>query len=274
MVCLIIYPLLYNIYLSFHEVTLINIRKEWDYVGIENYIRVLKSDGTWESLYRTVIFLIATVVGEMVIGLISALTLNIDFKGKGIVISLIMMPMIITPIAVGLFWRMLLNTEWGIINYYVQQLGFDPVVWLGTPNTAMMSVILVEIWWGVSFVILVLLGGLSSLPIEPYEAAEVDGASPWQKFIYITLPLLKPVLIVIATIRTIDAFRAFDLIFALTKGGPAGATRLFSVQIYYTAFERTEFGRGAAAAMFLFVIAMILSMGLIKNLISGEPEKV
>ena len=204
--------------------------------------------------------------------MIAALSLNTKFKGKGIVITLAMMPMIITPVAVGLFWRMMLNTEWGIINYYVQKLGFDSVVWLGTPRNAFITVIFVEIWWGISFVILVLLGGLSNLPIEPFEAAEVDGATAWQKFVYVTLPMMKSVILVIATIRTIDAFRAFDLIYTLTKGGPADATRIFSVQIYYTAFERAEFGLGAAASMFLFVIVMIVSIGLIKELVPNKKD--
>lgn len=270
---LIIYPLVFNLNMSFYRVTLLNIRDGWEFVGADHYISLLENPAHWRALNRTFVFLILTVGIQLIVGMIAALAFNVNFRGKNPLMTLALVPMLITPVAVGLFWRMMLNTEWGIVNYYVQKLGFERVVWLGTPTMAFITVILVEIWWGLSFVILVLLGGLSALPVEPFEAAEIDGASGWQQFRYLTLPLLKPVILVITTIRAIDAFRAFDLIFTLTKGGPADATRVYSIHIYYEAFERTLFGQGAASSMFLFGLVLLLSSGLIRGLVSDGEKR-
>ncbi len=175
-------------------------------------------------------------------------------------------PMMITPVAVGLFWRMLLNTKWGVVNYLLTLIGLPPQSWLADQRIAFISIIIVQVWWGVSFVFLILLGGLSALPKEPYESATIDGASSWQAFRFITLPLLKPVLVVVATIRIIDALREFDIIYTLTGGGPGDATRVFTLELFKTAFERGNYGLAAAQAIILLLIILVFTFGLVRAL--------
>ncbi len=175
-------------------------------------------------------------------------------------------PMMITPVAVGLFWRMLLNTQYGVVNYLLGLLGIPRQTWLSDPKLALISIVIVQVWWGVSFVFLILLGGLSALPKEPYESAYLDGASKIQTFRYITLPLLKPVLTVIATLRIIDAIKEFDIIYMLTGGGPGDATRVFTLELFVTAFERGEYGVAAAEAIILLIIIIVLTYGLVNAL--------
>jgi multiple sugar transport system permease protein len=268
---LIAYPLIFNLNLSIHDVTILNIRSgEWDMIGLRNYVRTLQDRDSIDAFGRTLVFLVATVTLEVVLGLLAALIFNTSFRGKGFLMTLALVPMMITPVAVGLIWRMLLNAQWGIVNYYLSAVGLPEVVWLGTPTTAFISVILVEVWWGVSFVILVFLGGLSSLPTEPFEAAAIDGASSWQTFRFVTLPLMWPLILVVVTIRAIDAFRSFDVIYTLTQGGPADATRVFALEIYRTGFQNANFGLAAAKAMLLFVAVMILSSGLLRGLVRSN----
>jgi multiple sugar transport system permease protein len=271
LVALIAYPLAFNTYISLHDVSIVNMRGgDWPAIGLRNYVRTLQDIDNLRAFGRTLVFLVVTVSVQLLLGMMGALVFNIKFRGKGLLMTLALVPMMITPVAVGMIWRMLLNTQWGIVNYYVEAVGLPAQIWLGTPRSAFASVILVEIWWGVSFVILILLGGLTALPTEPFEAAAIDGASSWQAFRYVTLPSMWPLITVIATIRAIDAFRAFDVIYALTQGGPADATRVYALQIYTTGFQRAQFGLASAQAMLLFLVVMVLSGGLIRGLIRND----
>lgn len=267
---LVIYPLVFNVNLSLHKVNILNFNSEnWEFVGLSNYIKALTDSSTLSSLFKTFLFMIITVVGQLVLGFLGALTLNTKLKGKGLLTVIVLLPMMMTPVAVGLFWRILLNNQWGVINYLLNSIGIDSVAWLSTSLTAFISVCIVQIWWGVSFVILILLGGLSALSPEPFEAAEIDGAGKFQSLILITLPEMKPVLITVIMLRAIDAFREFDIIYTLTQGGPGAATRVFSLQLYLTSFESQNFAMGATLAIILTVITLIFASGLIKNLSEG-----
>mgnify|MGYP000866504107 FL=1 len=267
LVGLVIYPLFFNIQLSLHDVDILNFRRgNWDMVGFQNYISVLMDPFMQDAFVRTLKFLVLSVVGQVVLGLIGAFALNADYPGKKLLMPFVLIPMMITPVAVGLFWRMLLNSQWGIVNYVLSLFGVLPQHWLADPKLAFTSVAVVQIWWGVSFVILILLGGLSSLPAEPFEAARIDGASRVQIFRFITLPLLKPVLMIVIMLRSIDAFREFDIIYSLTQGGPGDATRVFSLELYLTTFERGQIGIAAAQALLLALITMLLATGLIRYL--------
>lgn len=264
---LIIYPLYFNVNMSLHKVNLLNFKaSKWKFVGLKNYIDTFTDKTVMISLLRTALFMVITVVGQVVLGMIGALTLNTKIKAKGAFTVCVLIPMMMTPIAVGLFWRILLNRQWGMINYFLGCFGIEPVSWLSESTTAFISVCFVQIWWGVSFVILVLLGGLSSLPPEQFEAAEIDGASKFQSFIHITIPGMKPVLNTVIMLRAIDAFREFDLIYTLTQGGPGAATRVFSLQLYLTSFETHNFSLGAAQAIILTLITIMLASGLIRSL--------
>lgn len=264
---LVIYPFIFNINISVHDASIFNIRSgEFNFLGLKNYIDTVKDPFVQKAFIRTVYFAAITVVLQLIIGMIAALAFNHGFKGKNLLMPLALAPMMITPVAVGLFWRILLNSQWGVINYLLSVFGFQPQFWLSDPKLAFFSIIVVQVWWGVSFVFLIILGGLSALPKEPYESAYIDGASRLQAFWYITLPLLKPVLTVIATIRIIDALREFDIIYMLTGGGPGDSTRVFTLELFVTAFERGQYGMAAAQAMILLVIILVLTSGLVRAL--------
>lgn len=264
---LILYPFLFNLNLSVHNASIFNIRSgDFEFVGLKNYIDTFKDPFVQKSLLRTFYFSATTVILQLVLGMIAALAFHTDFRGKGILMPLALAPMMITPVAVGLFWRMLLNSKWGLINYLLSLINIPPQSWLADQRLAFFAIIIVQVWWGVSFVFLILLGGLSALPKEPYESAVIDGATSLQTFRYITLPLLKPVIMVVATIRIIDALREFDIIYTLTGGGPGDSTRVFTLELFQIAFERGNYGMAAAQAIILLCIILILTFGLVRAL--------
>ncbi len=264
---LIIYPFLFNLNLSVHNASIFNIRSgDFEFVGLKNYIDTFKDPFVQKSLLRTFYFSATTVILQLVLGMIAALAFHTDFRGKSILMPLALAPMMITPVAVGLFWRMLLNSKWGLINYLLSLINIPPQSWLADQRLAFFAIIIVQVWWGVSFVFLILLGGLSALPKEPYESAMIDGATSLQTFRYITLPLLKPVIMVVATIRIIDALREFDIIYTLTGGGPGDSTRVFTLELFQIAFERGNYGMAAAQAIILLCIILILTFGLVRAL--------
>ena len=269
---LVVYPLFFNVNLSLHKVNMLNFTSSnWKFVGLDNFIKTLGDKTVTDALVRTFVFMLVTVSGQLVLGMIGALTLNTALKGRGVLTVVVLIPMMMTPVAVGLFWRMLLNNQWGIINYFLSLFGIDAIPWLSQSTFAFISVCMVQIWWGVSFVMLVLLGGLSALPPEPFEAAQVDGAGRWRSFTLITLPSLSPVISIVVMLRAIDAFREFDIIYTLTQGGPGVSTRVFSLQLYLTSFESQDFSTGAAQALILTTITLLLASRLIRSM-SGESN--
>ncbi len=262
-----LYPLVFNIWMATHNVSLLNIRApEWMWAGARNFLRILRDPSTQGALIRTGIFASLAVALQLTLGLLGALAFNRAFRGKSALMVLALVPMMVTPIVVGISWRMLLNFDWGLTNYLIGLIGIDPMQWLSNPRLALASVILVQVWWGMSFAMLVLLGGLAAIPRSLYEAAEVDGATDLRMFLHITLPMLRPVLLVLGTIELIDALREFDLIYSLTGGGPGNATRVFALELYYTAYERGNFGMSAAQALLLMVLVLILTVPLIRLL--------
>lgn len=269
---LVVYPLFFNVNLSLHKVNMLNFTSSnWKFVGLDNFIKTLGDKTVTDALVRTFVFMLVTVSGQLVLGMIGALTLNTALKGRGLLTVVVLIPMMMTPVAVGLFWRMLLNNQWGIINYFLSLFGIDAIPWLSQSTFAFISVCMVQIWWGVSFVMLVLLGGLSALPPEPFEAAQVDGAGRWRSFTLITLPSLSPGISIVVMLRAIDAFREFDIIYTLTQGGPGVSTRVFSLQLYLTSFESQDFSTGAAQALILTTITLLLASRLIHSM-SGESN--
>ncbi len=269
---LVVYTLFFNVNLSLHKVNMLNFTSSnWKFVGLDNFIKTLGDKTVTDALLRTFVFMLVTVSGQLVLGMIGALTLNTALKGRGLLTVVVLIPMMMTPVAVGLFWRMLLNNQWGIINYFLSLFGIDAIPWLSQSTFAFISVCMVQIWWGVSFVMLVLLGGLSALPPEPFEAAQVDGAGRWRSFTLITLPSLSPVISIVVMLRAIDAFREFDIIYTLTQGGPGVSTRVFSLQLYLTSFESQDFSTGAAQALILTTITLLLASRLIRSM-SGESN--
>lgn len=224
------------------------------FVGLENYEMLLTDGAFLSSLFLSIGYTAVTVACEMVIGLGIACLLNKDVPFMKGARSILIMPMMMTPIVAALCWRLLLDPEYGFVNFMLGQ----KIVWIGDPFWAPISVAVANIWQNSPYVAILLLAGMRSLPSEPVEAAQIDGASRWQIFWHVTLPALKPAILVALLLRTIFEFRAFDNVYVMTGGGPAGATNLLSVFTYGLTFLQFDFTLGAAASWVMLVCSVVL----------------
>lgn len=256
---ILVYPLGYSFWLSFHEWTLRGFRQSVPWVGLRNYINLFSNPEFLNSLRITFTFVLVAVGIEFILGMGLALLLNHDLKGKGIIRSIILLPMMCTNVVIGLTWRLLFNYEFGLVNYYLTRLGLTPVEWLSKPSVALPAVIIVDVWNTTSFVALLLLAGLQALPEEPFEAARIDGASSRQIFFYLTLPLLRQTILVALLWRFIDTFRIFDVVYLLTAGGPARATETVSIYVYRYGFQAFNLGFASAASYIMIVVMLIIA---------------
>jgi len=259
LIVVLIYPLGYSLWLSFHQWTLRTFRQGVPFVGFQNYIDLFSNPDFLNSLRITFTFVFCAISIEFVLGMGLALLLNHDLKGKNFYRAMILLPMMCTNVVIGLTWRLLLNYQYGLVNYYMGRVGIPPVEWLSSPQVAMASVVLVDVWNTTSFVALMLLAGLQSLPEEPFEAAKIDGASGWQTFFYLTLPLLRPFILVALLWRFIDTFRIFDVIYLLTAGGPARVTETVSIYVYRYGFQSFNLGIAAASSFTMLLIMLVIA---------------
>jgi len=258
LVLVVLFPLFFTIFTSMFEYTLV--RPGYDtFVGIDNYRSALAENYFGESIWVTAKFVVAVVLIEFLIGFTVALMLNAVTRFKNVYYPILLMPLLINPVVVAQIWRMFLHPELGIVNYLIGLVGVSKVNWLGDADIAFWTVVMVDIWHQVSFMIILLLAGLSALPKEPYEAARMDGASTLQSFLHITLPLMRPVIMVTLLIRLIFAIKTFDLIFIMTRGGPGTATDLISYFIYRSAFYGLDIGQASAISVVLLVVVLALT---------------
>ena len=262
-ILIILFPISFAIVSSFFDYTLIN-KSFNNFIGIENYLNAIKNERLFNSIVVTFFFVILVVFFEFLLGFFIALLLNTIEKFKSIYYFILLLPLLINPIVVGLIWRMFLHPQLGILNYLLSLLGIEPVNWLGDPQMAFVTIIFVDIWHQVSFMIILLLAGLSAIPKEPYEAARSDGANIIDCFLHITLPYMRPVIIVTILIRLIFAIKTYDLIYIMTKGGPGDATDLISYYIYRSAFISLNLGEAAAMSSILLTIIILLTLPLFK----------
>lgn len=269
---ILIYPLGYSLWLSFHEWTLRGFRLGIPWVGLQNYLNLFANSEFVNSLRITGVFMLAAVGIEFVLGMGLALLLNHDLRGKNLMRSLILLPMMCTNVVIGLTWRLLLNYQFGLVNYYLTAVGLQPVEWLSKPAVALPAVIMVDVWNTTSFVALLLLAGLQALPEEPFEAARIDGASTWQSFVHITLPLIRQTILVALLWRVIDTFRIFDVIYLLTAGGPARATETVSIYVYRYGFQSFNLGFASAASYIMIVIMLVIAAILARAI--GRIENI
>ncbi len=260
---IILFPISFAIVSSFFDYTLIN-KSFNNFIGIENYLNAIKNERLLNSIIVTFFFVILVVFFEFLLGFFIALLLNSIERFKSIYYFILLLPLLINPIVVGLIWRMFLHPQLGILNYLLSLLGIDAVNWLGDPQMAFITIIFVDIWHQVSFMIILLLAGLSAIPKEPYEAARSDGANIIDCFFHITLPYMRPVIIVTILIRLIFAIKTYDLIYIMTKGGPGDATDLISYYIYRSAFISLNLGEAAAMSSILLAIIIFLTLPLFK----------
>ena len=257
----ILFPLLFTLYTSVHDYTLIHPTFD-TFTAADKYVEAVGEPYLHTSVWVTIKFVIASVVIEFIIGFTVALMLNTVERFKTVYYLILMMPLLINPVVVGLIWRMLLHAELGIANYAIGLIGIDPVNWLGDAAVAFWTVVLVDIWHQVSFMAILLLAGLSALPREPYEAARMDGASALRCFVHITLPLMRPVITVALLLRMIFAIKTFDIVFIMTKGGPGTATDLISYYIYRAAFFGLDVSKASAMSVLLLVAVLGLTIYL------------
>lgn len=270
---LIIYPLIYLGALSVQNVSLVNVlQPQHAFVGLDNFAAIISDSNFLSTIRTTFIFAAACLALQLSVGLVLGLIFSIEFRAKKQILLLLLLPMLMTPVVIGLFWKLILNGEWGVANYLLSIVGVTSQTWLVDPQLALPAVIMVYSWGGVSFVALVVLGAASVQPIDLYEAARVDGASMMQTLRYITLPLLRPILLVISMILTIDAIKTFDIMYVLTGGGPGGLTRVFALEIYDRAFNRTQFSQAAAEALLLVAVTVVLVSGLVVALRRSPAE--
>lgn len=230
----------------------------------KNYLDVLGSREFWQSLAITFYYTGLATVAELLLGVAIALILNREFVGKNAVKTIVLLPYMMAPVAVGLMWMLFYEPSSGLINYIFSVVGLPRSSFVSAKETVIPAIAVVETWQMTPMVVIVCLAGLSSLPADPMEAARVDGATPVQAFFKITLPLLTQTLFSIGLLRFIDIFKSFDLIYALTKGGPANASRTLNLYAYETAFSYYKFGTSSTMLMILFVIVMILSIVVMK----------
>jgi len=254
-----IFPLLYNLFLSMHFWNLTRPELGMQFIWFKNYQSLFTSPLFWGAFTRTVVFTLVAVGVEMCLGFALALLFNREFRGKSIVFPIVLIPMITTPIVVGLIWRYMYNGEFGLVSWILQVFGVAQYAVLSNPATALPAVIFVDVWHWTPFVFLLCLARLRALPTSPYEAAEIDGASSWQTLKWITFPMMRSVLLIALLLRTMDAFKIFDEIFLMTQGGPGDATEMLSLEVYRQTFRYFNMGKGAALAIVMLIVIIIIS---------------
>ncbi len=260
-----IVPILIGANASFRSWSLFNPQKT--FVGLANYREILTDPLFYGTvLPNTFVFMVASVSGGLLAGLTLAVMLNRRFRGERLVRTAILLPLMVAPVVAAIMITWMFNDQFGIANVILQALGFEPVAWLIGRWTAMGVVILTDIWLWTPWFTILILAALQALPPEPHEAARIDGANAWQVFRNITLPLLRPVLMVCIVIRAIDAFRVFDIVWTITKGGPARSTEVFSIYAYKKAFVYLNFDLGSAASLIGAGIIMVVGGVLYKAL--------
>jgi len=259
LILILVYPTLFAVKVSFFDWKLSRPDKAVHFVGIKNYLSALTNYRFWNSVKVTALFVIMTISIEFILGISLALLVNRDFKGKSVVRSLFILPMVVTPLAAGILFRVMYHPQYGIINQILSLIHIAPKMWLASSSTALISVVLCEVWQSTPFVFLVSLAGLEMLPKEPLEAAIVDGANSIQRFFYIILPLLSKLLVLVFLIRAADVIRIFDSIYAMTKGGPGMSTNVFGLYIYQEGFNYFNTSYASAVS----IILMVLVCGLI-----------
>jgi multiple sugar transport system permease protein len=259
---LMVYPLVYTVLLSTrsYDLTLRSFRT----VALAHYLTVLTNERFWDAFGRTLVFTVMSVAGSIAVGMVMALVLNRDFRGARWARTAFLLPMVATPVATSLVWMMMFNPTLGVLNYFLRALGLPPSLWVADPRLAIPSIVLVDVWHFAPFAGLILLAGLRSLPVEPFESAMIDGATRIQTFLRIALPLLRPVLIVVLMFRTIDALKVFDLIWVITAGGPGFGSETLYVYAYNQAFKYLELGYGSAVIVVFTLIVAGAALGWLR----------
>jgi multiple sugar transport system permease protein len=256
----IVFPWMFTFYMSVHDWKIGQAR---EFVGLANFAKLATDVRFIESIGHTLYFTALAVVLPVIFGTVAALIFNERFPLRGLFRAIFILPMMATPVAVALVWTMMFHPQLGVLNYLLSTIGLPPQLWVYSPATVIPSLVLVEVWHWTPLVMLIVLGGLAAAPVEPYESAKIDGASGWQMFRHITLPLIMPFLLVAVVIRTIDALKAFDTIYVITQGGPGTASETINIYLYLQAFSFYNIGYASAVTIVFFVLIIVLALMLL-----------
>lgn len=265
-----LYPFFYALNLSFHRFNLMRIAQGAKFVGFGNYASAFQDPRFINSVVRTLIFVVAAVGIEFIIGFVLAFILNSKLRGMDTIRKLSIAPVTVMPIVSALMWFYLFNQRYGMVNWAIGLLGVSPQPWLTDRTLAMVSLVIADVWQWTPFIMLVILAGLNALPEYVYEAAQIDGLSNWQQFRLVTLPLLMPIILIVVLLRLMEAFKLFDLPYVMTQGGPAGATETMSYYIYIQAFQFFELGKAAAFAILMLILIIAISQVFVRWLYREE----
>ena len=255
---IVIIPIVFNLYLAFTKWT-IGLGQP-RFIGLGNFIELLSDERVLNGVKVMVYFSGLSLSLEMALGLLIAVYFNRQFKGSEVVQAIYILPFAATPVAVALIWRIMLNPEIGVLNYLLQSVGLPGSLWVSSPKTVIPALVMVDVWKWTPMITLIVLAGLKSLPHEPYEAAQIDGASALQIFWYITLPLIRPVLIAAMMLRSLDNLKEFDMLYTITQGGPGIASETLYLYSYNVGFSFFKAGYGSALMVVVFLIVLVFNV--------------
>ncbi|MGA8842605.1 MAG: sugar ABC transporter permease [Nitrososphaeraceae archaeon] len=262
----LLFPLFWNVYISLHDVSLSTILKEWKYVGSKNFLNLFSDPDFYTSLRVTLAFVGGSVALQFGIGLLMATLLNQGLRGSNIFRAVLIIPWTVSAVITGFSFKFIFDDTFGVLNYGLQQMGLEPVGWLSDPNMVIWTIVIANTWYGTPFTLLFITAGLFSINPVIYEAALIDGATKFRSFFYITLPMLKPFIIINLILITMWSINFFDLQLVMTGGGPLFASSTASLYMYKQAFEFGLLSKGAATGIFLVIINLTLAYGYIKLL--------
>ena len=266
----LIYPVVQGLILSMMDWGVGTPMSTAEFIGADNYLRMLRDENVQESMWVTFKFGFFTITIEMTLGVALALLLEKPIRGASIFRTIFIMPLMISPVVVGLVWRYLFDARAGWINHYMELVGFEPLIWLGEPHLAFFAIVFTDIWQWTPFVFIIVIAGLQALPSEVLEASRIDGANTWQQIFLVKLPMIKSILIIALLLRLIDVFKGLEVMLILTEGGPGLATELLSLHVYKTAFDAQQLGYAAAISVLLLLIVFALSLAI---LLVSNPMK-
>ena len=264
LVVFLLFPLIWNIYVSIHDVSILTILKDWEFVGLKNFIDLLTEPKFYESLKLTLFFAGGSVLAQFTIGLVLSILLNQKIQGTNLFRMLLIIPWSISTVITAFSFKFMYDDNFGILNYLLKQMGLDSVGWLSDPNIAIWSIVLTNIWYGTPFTILFLTAGLQSINPLLYEAALIDGATKIKRFFFITIPLLRQFMVTNLILITVWSINFFDLQLIMTGGGPLFSTTTISLYMYRQAFEFGSFSGGATIGIFLIIMNLLLTLTYIK----------
>ncbi|MCB2056219.1 MAG: sugar ABC transporter permease [Geminicoccaceae bacterium] len=259
----LVYPVIDAFRLSFLDWEIGQPIEQARSVGWSQYRRMLEDPDVRESLWVTIRFGFWTITIEMALGVALALLLEKPIRGASVFRTIFILPLMVSPVVVGLIWRYLFDARAGWINHYLQQMGFEPLVWLGDAELAFFAIVVTDIWQWTPFIFIIVIAGLQALPGDVIEAARIDGTNWWQQVFLVKLPMIRSILLIALLMRLIDVFRGMEVMYIMTGGGPGRATELLSLHIYNRAFNAQQLGYASAIAVLLIVLVFALSMAIL-----------